>query len=197
MRTLNRAAASSSANGNRSSRAQILSTAIRSSSRSSRFRATPRARSMKSSTASSRASGVTGYSRSPATRRASRLVTKNVRFGAEAEMRATIIAAAGSSCSRLSNSRSDRRAPRWCTSTSSAPRSALSRKPSVVAIVPISKSGSASDASATNATPPGKWSKLARYSSGRPGKPPGQPCRPTPPPGSDHCAEASGSPDNR
>ena len=100
-----RAAASSTARGRPSSRAQISSRAARFSSFRANRGSAPRARSTKSATASSRRSGSTGYSCSPEMRSAARLVTRNVRPGA-ASSTCDSIGAASASCSKLSITRS-------------------------------------------------------------------------------------------
>ena len=100
-RTLVRAAASSSASGRSSRRRQ--SSAIVSSGSSCE-------RAQKSSTASGSASGGTGYSTSPVTRRSSRLVTRSFRFG-QASSSCASSGAASTTCSRLSSRSSSSRSP--------------------------------------------------------------------------------------
>ena len=130
-----RAAASSTASGSESSRAQ--------SSRISSD-APILARSQKRATASGSVSGGTASSTSPCTRRSSRLVTTIDRLG-QAETRAEIWGAAATTCSKLSMTTSSSRSPMWST------RSLLA--PSARAIVPLTSAGSRTVARSTQKTP--------------------------------------------
>ena len=120
-----------------------------------------RARSTNRATAASLSSGGTGCPRSPATRRSSRLVTSVRRPGAARTSRATISAAAGSSCSRLSRTRSTVRSRRWARKASPAVRSGVSRTPRATAMAGSRRAGSRSAARSTNQTPCGNRSRAS------------------------------------
>ena len=130
-----RAAASSTASGRSSRRAQ-------SSAISSEI-ARPD-RSQKSVTASDDASGGTAYSTSPCTRRSSRLVQKSVRLG-QACTSPDNAGAASITCSRLSRRSSISRSPMWSARPSFAP--------SVCAICSVTSEDSRTEARPTQKTP--------------------------------------------
>ena len=147
-----RAAASSTASGSPSRRAQISSTADAFSSVSAKRGSAPRARSTKSATASSRSSGSSGYSCSPETRSAERLVTRNERPGAPSST-SDSTGAASASCSKLSITSSAWRPARRSARFSASERSPLSFTATASAIAGSSSAGSRIASSATKKAP--------------------------------------------
>ena len=121
---------------------------------------TARARSQKSVTASSSASGGRSSSTSPWTRSASRLVAIRRRAGA-ADSSASGRAAAGRRCSTLSQTRCVRLSPIRVAIASTSAETAPTRS----AIVATTSSGSRRGASATNRVPPSASSARRRASS--------------------------------
>ena len=96
----------------------------------------------------------TGYSCSPDTRRATRVVTSAVRPGHRRSSSA-ITGPAPTTCSKLSRTNSTRRSPIESTIASTAGRARLSATPSVRRMVGATRSGSRTDSRATNQTPSG------------------------------------------
>ena len=163
-----RAAASSIASGSPSRRTQISATAGAFSLVTSKPGFTARARSMNSATASycdscasdgrlagsGRSSGGTGYSCSPETCSALRLLARTVRFGEAVSIWLTD-EPAPITCSKLSSTISMRFAPMWSMRRSIAGRPPRSDSTRVCAIVEGTSSGSLMGASSTNQTPSG------------------------------------------
>ena len=103
--------------------------------------------------ASGRPSGGTGNSRSPETRSAARLVASTFRCGQAASSFATVVPAAGRSCSTLSRSSRHDAERRWSIRRWVSASVRGSRKSSALAIAPGIAAGSAIAASGTKTTP--------------------------------------------
>ena len=163
-----RAAASSMASGSPSRRAQMAATAAALSAPRTKSGRTAWARSMNRATASfaarparsparcgsGRARGWTGYSRSPARWRTSRLVTSTLRPEHRASSSWTT-GAAGTTCSKLSRTSSRRSAPIRSATASTRFRVPSSTTPRTVAMALGTSAGSPIGESPTHAAPAG------------------------------------------
>ena len=149
-----REAASSSASGSRSSRAQIARIVSRFSGVIANPGFASAARSANSVSASSSLSTGTGYSCSPYTRRTSRLLARHRRRGA-ARRRSPTSGAAGVTCSKLSRTRSVARSRSRSRSTSVTGRDGSSGIASASAIAVGTRAGSRIGSRGTKKTPCG------------------------------------------
>ena len=160
VRTLARAAASSSASGAPSSAAQIASTDAAFSSVTAKSGLTARARSTNRSAATAAGSGPRSTLCSPPIRSRIRLVASTETEVAPSS--ALSAGAASTTCSTLSRTSSMRRSPSAITTFSASGGSPVSLIPSACAIAGITWSGSSTGARSTNAMPSGNAASTAR-----------------------------------